>query len=771
MSRGCFNHAMRSRSAVAFAAVAAMLAACVQPEVVAQNPQPRCDVLCGRVVDAATLKPVGRYTVAIFATDAAAPRMMVGLPPGYPLPPGALISSFEVSAADGVFEVPPVKAQKIVVGIRATNHLAFQSREIVLPGRERLDVRLERAWQVKGKVVDDDGRPVARTSIYNDTPSSELTVVLQNLRGAATPIGRSDADGRYSIDDVQNNGIPLNVIAIAPGLFPQRAQIPVAGPATAYDFRMRRGVSVSGIVVDDAGAPVRHAFVEEHTGGESLRVGTDERGRFRFEALPPGNTRFAAARELVENVYARRTELAFGATIDADPAVTRELRIALPAAGVVRGRLAGLALIDSNYRVSVRCGTWVQSAPGGPRGEFRITVPAGECDVRGQYTDESSSLETDTKHVTVSDGSETVIEPSFLNPTELKLTVNGTPLREKLSLTREGASSPALSLFGGDNSYRLAGLRSGRYEATFEMLGSAYRFPIDIGSGAELAVELTLSAPRIEVVNARGGRLSPSIDVIRASYAPGQPRPVQDRLELSGMPAGEYELRLRAPGYQERIVALRLPGDAMTVTLDAKPLPFTHTDAAPPVPQDEAAVIAAILTQQWGEARHFWMRDARQARGRLVVLSETALPRLDAGLIYGGAGPEHERREYRAVADSPAFPSLKAVAADVRSLDALRGTPGILLQPWSRLPLAAPERLERAATEVEAIDGDAFYERYPEAAGLVTVSRAAIDGDEAVVFVGRMMVQSIGEWLVRLRRVNGEWRIQSSAAVYEEPGC
>ncbi len=756
-----------------FLGLTLFLAACAQRELAVTPGLPStsspCSTLCGRVVDDGTGEAIGRFSIAVFARDTRTPFRAFALPKGYPIPPGPLVMDQQFSSPDGRFRLPPLAAKTVVVNVAAEGRMVWESGSIDLPAAEPVEVRLKRAWRIAGRVTDDRGAGLAAVGIYHDIPQVEQAEILERIRSDhLPPIATTGNDGRFVFADIRRPGIPFALIFMGPGLLPQRVQGTAATAETVVDVQLRRGVAVDGFVLDPDGRPASSgAVTAEPAGGERFLALTNRDGRFHFDALPAGRVRFSASRSIIENRAERRLELDLASSVDVDVSSAHELRLTLPAAATLRGSMTGLRKDVSGYWVQIRCGDESIVRPAGSNAEFRVTVPPEPCEVSGWYDGETRFV-TDSVLIAAKNGEEVTVNLTFVNPTEVTIVANNRPVTGVVTITkRDDPKWRFTKAADADRVYRFSGLPAAAYELAIPMLGETYRGTLDVGS--RRSFELDFAAENAEVT------VDPpdaNVVVLHARYASAQLRPERPpqffgdgagRFSSSFVPEGVYQLSIEARGHVPRTVDLHVPGGAPKVKLDPVPYPFPHPAAAPPIAEDEMSVLQVVAQKCVDEAKAFW-RDNEKQRGRLVVLSQTTRPRLQTDT--GGNVDELEEMKR-----SPAYKQLQRAGGELRDVTALGSVPGLLPQSFDRLPLERRDQWEHAHTEIDTIDLESFYERYPKAGGLLTVSRVAIAGDEALVAGECALALSIESRLFHLRRRNGRWRIDSSVVLQVTPGC
>jgi protocatechuate 3,4-dioxygenase beta subunit len=152
---------------------------------------------------------------------------------------------------------------------------------------KRLDIVLKNrphGGSVSGVVTDSQGKPVADAAIHNQGSSSN------EARKTKT-----DAQGKFLLDDVYSDGIGHQLVVKARGFAPERVEFKpgtAASPA-AVEVQLKPGHRIKGRVVNSKGRPipgvnVYYAHGNSHPGMEfGGSATTDDQGRFQFDSLPP----------------------------------------------------------------------------------------------------------------------------------------------------------------------------------------------------------------------------------------------------------------------------------------------------------------------------------------------------------------------------------------------------------------------------------------------------------------------------------------------------
>jgi beta-lactamase regulating signal transducer with metallopeptidase domain/uncharacterized GH25 family protein len=137
---------------------------------------------------------------------------------------------------------------------------------------------------VQGIVIDKESKPIAGAEVFNQGGSSS------EVRQAKT-----DAQGKYFLDNVYGNHIGHELVVRARGFAPQRVQFtpgPAARPAEV-GVQLEPGHRLKGRVVNEAGRPVAGVRVYFSAGNSPSGMffggstNTDKQGRFQLDSLPP----------------------------------------------------------------------------------------------------------------------------------------------------------------------------------------------------------------------------------------------------------------------------------------------------------------------------------------------------------------------------------------------------------------------------------------------------------------------------------------------------
>jgi hypothetical protein len=154
----------------------------------------------------------------------------------------------------------------------------------------RLDLELERGLELRCRIVDERGQPLANLPVFVARIADESAGTTYGARGPF----RTDGEGRFV---VPNCADALYQLDIRHARFDRSLPSPAARglrPGPEHDITVAYedppSAALRGLILDDAGRPLAHARVDlVHPGGGSERIAaSDADGRFHAEGLEPG---------------------------------------------------------------------------------------------------------------------------------------------------------------------------------------------------------------------------------------------------------------------------------------------------------------------------------------------------------------------------------------------------------------------------------------------------------------------------------------------------
>lgn len=237
-------------------------------------------VMEGKVTDAAT----GRPMTATIRLQRVEPQEKGGYQ--YPL--------VVETRADGqgrwvLKDTPPGWMRVVVEAEGFAPRVAGYAQSDGQPCWQPYDCALARAASVSGRVVDEDGKPMAGVDV-------RLTRVAPTTGGRyespSEYASKTDADGRFTVDQAPLGSASIRVNA--PGHHGPGLGVPVTTPKADVEIRMMRSASLR-VTVDFAGkgragdylvkiAPEGGEVVGTYGGSGNI----DAENRMNFEVVPPG---------------------------------------------------------------------------------------------------------------------------------------------------------------------------------------------------------------------------------------------------------------------------------------------------------------------------------------------------------------------------------------------------------------------------------------------------------------------------------------------------
>ncbi len=254
--------------------------------------------LTGRVTEMGSGKPVTSYST----------RVRVHYGAGVPTAPYN-DDVFPQQSATGEFVIDGIPPGDFVVEAWAPGYApAFSAPFTVTPGNpvSGITVQLGRGGSISGRLVDADGKPVARarvTSHDNEWTDDEFTKALGNTypTNATAAETRTGDDGRFMLQGLTPETYQINVAAAGfTALMRKDIRVSEGVDTAVGDLRLGRGGSVRGTLFDAAGKPLVGGTVNltiasgDVPRSYSTRTGSD--GRFQISSVAPGRYKISGMR-------------------------------------------------------------------------------------------------------------------------------------------------------------------------------------------------------------------------------------------------------------------------------------------------------------------------------------------------------------------------------------------------------------------------------------------------------------------------------------------
>ena len=276
------------------------------------------------------------------------------------------------TARDGSFRLSDLAPRTAVrLGVNAEGYQPSVVDLEEVGGSGHVRIVLTRQGLLSGRVLDPDDLPVAGARVLLTPADDPAGVVGERLGMDAERSTKSDEDGIFELDELEGGTYRLE--AYGDGFLSsdlQTMDVVPGSPVEDVELHLRRGASVEGQVLTDAGEPVEGAVVL--FGRPAARTGAD--GSFLVEGVEPGPT----------TVEVRHPDFAWHQeTREIEPG-DNVLDVRLHAGASVSGRTlgsAGEALQGVSIRLIRQTKPYREYATqSGPGGTFRI--PSAE---EGRY--------------------------------------------------------------------------------------------------------------------------------------------------------------------------------------------------------------------------------------------------------------------------------------------------------------------------------------------------------------------------------------------------
>jgi uncharacterized GH25 family protein/protocatechuate 3,4-dioxygenase beta subunit len=439
--------------------------------------------ITGRVVDKSNHSPVTSFQAGISMSRGAG-GMMIALPP--------MLKGF--TSDDGSFtleNVPPGPTQLVVSAPGYTTaHIPGLNVEDGKTVND-VEVALDTGVRLTGRVTGPDGAPVSGVSVRE---SGSNMGPMRFMTGGEAP-ATTDPNGEYSIEAIDPGQKTFTFQR--QGFLAEDRTVTLSGREARLDVQLSSGVSLNGVVVTDAGAPVADAMVNAMSASDAAfgRQGrTDANGSFQIAGLAPGHYTISASKQGLTEGILRDFDLSTGA-----PA-----RIVMRNGGTIAGHVIGLTATELGNTVvtanSANGGAQAEvdssgayHIDGAPTGTVRVSARTGRGFAAGAKTSPMQSVQVDP-------GASVQVDIQFKSSTVVRgrVTRNGQPMPNVMvmfvprgSQTQTQASGTADS----NGAYEITGLddgtysvgvldidRSNAFSSAYEVHGSG-TFDIDIKTG------------------------------------------------------------------------------------------------------------------------------------------------------------------------------------------------------------------------------------------------------------------------------------------------
>ena len=473
----------------------------------------------------------------------------------------------QVHDSEGQFTIEQVAVRPSDLSVRAPGYVQARVPLQLVQGKdvENVEITLDRAGSVRGRVTNASGAPVDRVWVGPEGPASQRR----------NDYIVTDGNGEYSIDTV-----PLGDAVIS---FSKRGYVAVKKPVVIdggevrLDVQLSTGKTLNGRVVSSDGAPVAEATVYASTpanDGSGGSVTSDASGRFHLEGLAAGIFTVRASRKgfvdgTVENVNIETAgditvTLAAGATITGKVVgmdASRFREVIIIANGAERGARA-TASPDSagNYRME-----------GAPTGKIGMRAVA-----RGGNSRVSDLVEIETEN-----GGTYKIDLEFKahNTVRGRVSRRGVPLRSgHISFGGKVVRSGGAAAIDEQGNYELEGVPSDDYDVMVRDYDSNFNYLTTrtITQSQTLDIDMNPATITGRIVNDATDEPIADADVVlelpSSEYSwlkPAGRSATDGRVLIENVPAGTYDLRVSREGFASHL-ATQTIGEGANVVLQLR---------------------------------------------------------------------------------------------------------------------------------------------------------------------------------------------------------
>jgi len=196
---------------------------------------------------------------------------------------------------DGV----PSEVDRITLGLRHPEYGGDHSRPRVITGEALVNARalkhvetLEKGLTITGKVIDDQGSPIARATVMIKLQSYSPIHALTNVSGEFRLVcSGNQSDYREA----------PTIIVEAPGYAPVQETIDLDPNIEPLEFRLTRGTTIKCRVVDTEGEPIAGAWtviqpLQDYREYDVWLEDTDEQGKFKIPNVPDNDIKLTVGK-------------------------------------------------------------------------------------------------------------------------------------------------------------------------------------------------------------------------------------------------------------------------------------------------------------------------------------------------------------------------------------------------------------------------------------------------------------------------------------------
>jgi len=537
--------------------------------------------LRGQVLEAATRKPVNRFTITAQSEDRSSSR------------------SVESEGANGAFVVPDVSVGSATLTVTAEGHAAKTVAGLTLESGvdfPPIEVLLEADTPIRGRVTDGANAPIADVKV-----SVEKAAGTESATSLST---EADEEGEYELRGLTAGEVTLSFSA--PGYAKEQRTIDTQ-EVSPLNVTLKRGLALKGEVVGAGGAGVPDVLVSTRSstqGATEQSVQTGDHGRFTIEGLVPG--RYTISAYTGANGSAKLDDI--------DVETAGPLRLVLgeqEKTAVLSGKVIGLPEGDDADTSVVMAdneetGSSAQATLDASRSFRMDDAPTGRVRVRAVAVSLTTGVTRMSRSVELSlaPGSQTSTVLEFSND----ITISGT-------VTKDGAGVPytTVSFSGGADqdattrtdargAYQAVGLEPGGYNVRVMGDNVSFTTRYVVTASATLDIDITGGSIAGRVVRADGGTPVAGVEVSFFRIGVDENTPLSSATTGSqgaflqrALPEGRYRLITSKGGFGQEVREVEVQrGGTIEAILELTPaegLNVTVVDARDQRPLDAIVVV------------------------------------------------------------------------------------------------------------------------------------------------------------------------------------
>ena len=417
------------------------------------------------------------------------------------------------SDAEGRFALERMPAGSFDIDVRRAGYVHTTLPGVQVTAGRDLDlpeISMEPGVPLFGRVVDDEGAPVAGAAVYLLEGPAAVLMSMGSISPMQKPQTRSGADGGFVVAD-RRRGETVGIGAKAEGFTVGGQRGVKVGEGKGVEIRLTPASRVSGVVLDEEDQPIADAFLMlvktlVGPGGMVLPGGiggsgeSDGEGRFVIESVPPGAWSIKAVAGGFLDATKGKLEVARGQDLEG---LTLHLEKGATLRGTVVGPegspVAGVQVALVQQRRSGGGMDWL-SAPGKrgkSDGEGRFLLQSLEPGKRSVKATRAGYPPV-TRDLTLKEGSNSILLtlPAGSSVKGRVADRQGAPIAgARVRLTRVGGGSGS-GESGPEGSFLIEGLAPGEYQAYASASGflpTSERPRVSVGERGEMpSVELVL---------------------------------------------------------------------------------------------------------------------------------------------------------------------------------------------------------------------------------------------------------------------------------------